>query len=172
MEYVGYRTRRTFADGRHVPTRLDTRRTMPTEDAFFSREVPTYPLLQFWTLSLFYHISDVDVFRGTGYLTDLNQTKCAFVYLDGFEETTFFDSQDPFEVILLSETYSHSFTENENEEWQNRYSLAAGQWTFYHILLLEWQGGIAQRRGFGILHQGAVNFSLAPGPTWKEIFLS
>ncbi|KAM5387017.1 hypothetical protein ACJZ2D_000310 [Fusarium nematophilum] len=95
MEHVGYRTRRAFSDGRHVPRRLNTRRTMPTEEVSFSRTVPPYPILQFWTLSLFYRISDIDVFMATGYLADSNHVKCGFVWLDGFEETTFFESQSP-----------------------------------------------------------------------------
>ncbi|KAF4989058.1 hypothetical protein FGRMN_9388 [Fusarium graminum] len=173
MEYVGYRTRHPFADKRYVPERLVTRRTMPTEQISFSREVPTYPLLQFWTLSLFYRISDINVFEGTGHLMDSNQKKCAFVYLDGFEETTFFDSRGPLEVILLSEAYSHVSLKNESDnEWQNNYPVASGQYAFYHVMLLEWQGGIAERRGFGLLLQGAVEFSMAPGPTWKEILLA
>ncbi|KAF5676552.1 hypothetical protein FHETE_2048 [Fusarium heterosporum] len=173
MGYVGYRTRQAFADGRYVPGRLDTRRTMPTEQISFSRAVPSYPLLQFWTLSLFYGISDINVFEGTGHLMDSNQTKCALVYFDGFEETTFFDSRRPLEVILLSEAYSHASLMNESEnEWQNNYPTTPGQCAFYHIMLLEWQGGIAERRGFGLLHQSAVQFSLAPGPTWKEILLA
>ncbi|KAF4969171.1 hypothetical protein FSARC_3547 [Fusarium sarcochroum] len=172
MQYLGYRGRRAFSDGRYVPKRLKTIRTMPTHEVSFSREVPSYPLLQFWTLSLFYNISDVDVFMATGHLEDSNGAKCGFIWLDGFEETTFFESQGPFEIILLSEAYSHALVKKGSVEWRDPYPLAAGQWAYYNVLLLEWQGGIAERRGFGLLHQGAVEFSLAPGPTWKEIFLA
>ncbi|RGP81170.1 hypothetical protein FLONG3_707 [Fusarium longipes] len=113
MEYTGYRTRRTFASGDHVPLLLDTRRTKPRKRVSFLA-VPPYPLLQFWTVSLFYNIRDVDVFEGTAHLTDSNQEKCGRVYLDGFEETTFFDSRDPFEIILLSEAYSHGSLEDKS----------------------------------------------------------
>ncbi|KAM0549939.1 hypothetical protein ACHAPJ_009186 [Fusarium lateritium] len=172
MDYVGYRTRRAFGDGRCVPTELETMRTMPTQELSFSLDVPSYPILQFWTLSLFYRISDIDVFLATAYLRDSNQTKCGFVWLDGFEETTFFESQGPFELILLSEAYSTTGVQHENLHWLDPYPLAEGQWGYYNVLLLEWQGGIAERRGFGLLHQGAVEFSLPPGATWKEIFLA
>ncbi|KAM0083924.1 hypothetical protein ACKRZS_003869 [Fusarium odoratissimum] len=172
MEYVGYRRRRPFSDGRYVPRQLDTRRTMPTEHMSFSREVPSYPMLQFWTLSLFYRIFDIDVFRATGYLQDSNNRKCGFVWLDGFEETNFFESHGSFEIILLSEAYKHSFVGYDGVQWQDPYPLAEGQWKYYNIMLLEWHGGIAERRGFGLLHQGAVQFSLVPGPSWKEVFLS
>ncbi|CCT66432.1 related to tol protein [Fusarium fujikuroi] len=172
MEYAGYRHRRPFRDGRYVPNQLDTRQTMPTEEVSFSREVPSYPMLQFWTLSLFYRISDVDVFRGTGCLQDSNTKNCGFVFLDGFDETEFFESRDSYEIILLSETSYPRFFDSRWVQWRDLYALTAGQCRFYNIMILEWNGGIAERRGFGLLHQGAVEFSLDPGPSWKEIFLA
>ncbi|KAF4466688.1 hypothetical protein FALBO_6453 [Fusarium albosuccineum] len=117
-------------------------------------------------------ISNIDVFMATGYLADSNNTTCGFVCLDGFEETTFFESQGAFEIILLSEAFSHPLHKEKNRQWQDAYPLATNEWTYYNVLLLEWQGGIAERRGFGVLHQGAIDFSLAPGPRWKEIFLA
>ncbi|KAM6536145.1 hypothetical protein FALCPG4_005662 [Fusarium falciforme] len=169
---IGYRNRRPFCDGRRISTQADTRRSMPTEGASFSRELPPYPVLQFWTLSVFYEISDIDVFQATGYLSDSKNTRCGFVWLDGFEETTFFESQDTFEAILLSEAYSHASCEK-LENWSDEnYPRAAGLWRYFNILLLEWRGGIAERCGFGLLFQGAVENSLAPGPVWKEIFLA
>ncbi|KAF5599432.1 hypothetical protein FPANT_3409 [Fusarium pseudoanthophilum] len=172
MEYVGYRQRCPFSDGRYVPRQLGTSRTMPTEQISFSREVPSYPILQFWTLSLFYRIFDIDVFKGTGFLEDTNCKRCGFVFLDGFEETGFFESHGSFEIILLSEAHLNPFIGYPWVEWHDPYALAEGQWKYYNIMILEWHGGIAERRGFGLLHQGAVEFSLAPGPSWKEIFLA
>ncbi|KAH7180230.1 hypothetical protein DER46DRAFT_619788 [Fusarium sp. MPI-SDFR-AT-0072] len=151
MEYVGYRRRRPFSDGRYCHLT---------------------PMLHFWTLSLFYRIFDIDVFRATGYLQDSNNRKCGFIWLDGFEETNFFESCGSFEIILLSEAYTYPFVDYDGVQWQDPYPLAEGQWKYYNIMLLEWHGGIAERRGFGLLHQGAVQFCLAPGPSWKEIFLA
>lgn len=145
---------------------------MPTEKVSFSREVPSYPILQFWTLSLFYRICDIDVFRATGYLEDSNSKKCGFVCLDGFEETEFFESRSSFEIILLSATSKSRFLKSSGIEWQDQYPPVVGQLKYYHIMILEWHCGIAERRGFGLIHQGAVEFSLAPGPSWKEIFLA
>ncbi|KAF5640539.1 hypothetical protein F52700_3690 [Fusarium sp. NRRL 52700] len=172
MKYAGYRHRRPFSDGRYVPGQLDTRRTMPTEQVSFSREVPAYPMLQFWTLSLFYRIFEIDVFRATGYLEDSNSNICGFVSLDGFEETDFFKSRGSYEIILLSEARACSLVGLKGISWRDLYPLTGGQWRFYNIMILEWYGGIAERRGFGVLNQGAVEFSLAPGPSWKEIFLA
>jgi hypothetical protein len=42
----------------------------------------------------------------------------------------------------------------------------------YNVILLEWNEGIAERRGFGIIDKEAVERSFAPGPLWKEIFLA
>ncbi|KAG9505214.1 hypothetical protein J7337_002180 [Fusarium musae] len=151
MEYAGYRQRRPFSDGRHVPRQLDTRRTVPTEQVSFSREVPSYPILQFWNLSLFYRIFDIDVFRAIGYLQGSNSKKCGYVWLDGFEETEFFESGGSFEIILLSEAYRDLFKGQREIQWLEPYPLSAGQWEYYNILILEWHGGIAERRGFGLL---------------------
>ncbi|KAL9573955.1 hypothetical protein ACKAV7_001899 [Fusarium commune] len=97
----------------------DMERTMPTEQVSFSQEVPSYPMLQFWTLSLFYRIFDIDVFRATGYLQDSNNRKCGFIWLDGFEETNFLESRGSFEIILLSEAYTHPFVDYDGVQWQD-----------------------------------------------------
>jgi len=172
MTCLGYRNRSIFSDGRPISKQLNTRRTRPTEEVSFSRTVPAYPVLQFWTLSVFYNIADIDVFEATGYLTDLNNAKCGFASLDGFEETTFFESSGPFEVILLSELSSHRYSNKLNSPFNSSHPEVVGQWPYYNVLLLEWQAGIAERRGFGIIFQRAIEYSLAPGPVWKEIFLA
>jgi hypothetical protein len=171
VTFPGYHDRSLFSDGRRISKQLNTRRTMPTEEVSFSR-VPAYPVLQFWTLSVFYTITNINVFTATGYLTDLNNDECGFAWLDGFEETIFFESKGPFEVILLSESLTHQCSEELDSHSNGRYPKVVGQWPYYNVLLLEWQGGIAERRGFGIIYQGAVENSLAPGPVWKEIFLA
>lgn len=174
MEYLGYRDRRPFFDGRPAFEQLNIKRTAPTEDVSFSRTVPTYPILQFWTLSVFYKIKNIDVFAATSYLVDRNKNKCGFVWLDGFEETTFFESDGPFNFILLSESDKnpHSMDLDDEFESNGRYPRKVDQWRYYHILLLEWEGGIAERRGFGVIFQDAVAASLSPGPLWSEIFLA
>ncbi|CEI41861.1 unnamed protein product [Fusarium venenatum] len=144
---------------------------MSTEQVWFPRKVPSYPLLQFWTLSLYYKIVDIGVFTAVAHPEDSNKATCGFVSLDGFEETTFFETPGPFEIILLSEARSEQI-EDHVTKWEAPYPLAADQWEFYNVMLLEWQEGSAERRGFGLLHQGAVEFSIDPGPSWKEIFLA
>jgi hypothetical protein len=117
-----------------------------------------------------YNITNINAFTATGYLTDLNNDQCGFLWLDSFEETAFFDSKTPFEVILLSESSGENLFRK--TYLNHNYTTPDGQWGFYNVLLLEWQDGIAERRGFGYLCQGAVENCLAPGLVWKEIFLA
>lgn len=96
--------------------------------------------------------------------------------MDRFEETDFFETSGSLEFIVLSEAdcYSeYSFS----SDWRPSpldycTNWNAGQWKFYHVLLLEWNGGIAERRGIGIIYQKAVERTYEPGPLWKEIFLA
>jgi hypothetical protein len=43
---------------------------------------------------------------------------------------------------------------------------------FYNVMVLEWSGPVAERRGIGLLRQDAVMRSVSPGPAWKEILLA
>jgi len=167
VAYLGYRDSCFISNGCRISKQVDRRRTMPTEAVSFSRMVPAYSLLQFWTLSVFYTLTDINVFEATSYLTDLNNAKCGFASLDGFEETTFFESKGPFEVILLSESNRHGFSEEIASHF-NGYPKVVDQWTYYNVLLLEWRGGMAERRGFGHICQAAVENSLAPAPSGKR----
>jgi hypothetical protein len=45
-------------------------------------------------------------------------------------------------------------------------------WKYYQVLLLEWNGGIAERGEIGIIFQKAVEQSNFPGPIWKEILMA
>lgn len=166
--WVGYQERSSFSDFGRSCQGLDTSEVMPTEHVSFSRAIPAYPILQFWTLSVFYGLTGIDVFRATGYLLDSNDTLCGFIRLDGLEETTFFDLQSPFEVILLSE----SRAECNRIQLGRVYPNSGKRILFYNVLLLEWQDGIAVRRGAGHILQNALDKSLPPGPVWKEIFLA
>ncbi|CAM1507782.1 Fc.00g046300.m01.CDS01 [Cosmosporella sp. VM-42] len=130
-----------------VPLNISTLRTLPTEDIAFTVPIPSYPLLQFWTVSVFFKLDETDVFRATSKLVGRDGSHCGDVTLDGYEETTFFDSQEPFEFILIS-------------------GLSP-----INALLLEWNGEIAERRGIGTLLHKAIGKGFLPGPRWREIVL-
>jgi hypothetical protein len=98
--------------------------------------------------------------------------------MDGFEETTFFKSKNPLEFIILSERQKESkymeyidpnFRDNEDTEEVYRSRETSKD---YNVVLLEWNGGIAERRGLGIMYKEAVERSFTPGPLWKEVFLA
>ncbi|KAH7128140.1 heterokaryon incompatibility protein-domain-containing protein [Dendryphion nanum] len=147
-EYIGYRERQPF---RSLPALgIITSRTTPTEDLTFDMARFTYPLLQFWTLALFYKIGNIDVFKAHGDILAEGGTVCGQMWLDGFEETTFFESEGMFEVILLSECVPD----------------------LYNVMLLEWNAGVAERRGIGTIKLSAIDKSFPPGPVWKEIILA
>jgi hypothetical protein len=99
---------------------------------------------------VFYQIGDVNVFKAQGKVLDERGSVCGHISLDGFEETTFFDSKNIFEFILLSEKNPH----------------------MYNVMLLEWCGGVAQRRGIGTIGHSFIHRGFPPGPAWKEIFLA
>ncbi|KAF4617082.1 hypothetical protein G7Y89_g15067 [Cudoniella acicularis] len=144
--------------------RFSTVRTAPTEDLGFEVAISVYPLLQFWTLSVFYTISEINVFSGDASLVDKSGRQCGRISLDNFESSTYFELPGPFECILLSES-------NETFNSYPRVKLG-GEWQCYNVILLEWTGNIAERRGIGVIAKLAIVNSFHPGPVWKEIFLA
>lgn len=92
----------------------------------------------------------------TGKILDKNGGWCGEVSFDGYDELDFFDSEGPWEFILLSLHVSDH------------------GWSQFNVMLIEWRHGIAERRG--ISQVSATGFSVErgsfpPGPVWKEIVL-
>ncbi|KAL2670211.1 hypothetical protein Neosp_014678 [[Neocosmospora] mangrovei] len=175
-ETSGYRNWSLFNDGgRRVPLGIDPTQTAPSQALWFSREPPPYPMLQFWTMSVFYNITDVDVFNGVADIEDCHGEKCGRVGLDAFEDLEYFDFTRSFQFILLSECWApksvieETLAEEQDEDDNNA---PEEDLKYYNALLIEWQGGIAERRGFAVILQDAVETSLPPGPEWKEILLA
>lgn len=71
-------------------------------------------VLQFWTLSAFFRLGDVDVFDATASLFGQGNLLCRQTYLNGLEDSTFFECPGVFEVILLSES---RFPICKREDW-------------------------------------------------------
>jgi hypothetical protein len=169
MEYIGYRKRSGFPNWHKLG--FPTSRTTPTEVIHFDCAIPPYPLLQFWTLAVYYTISDLEVFTAQAYILDNQQKRCGSIYIDGYEDSTFLEREGTFEFIVLSEAREDmsglSLTGSEYP-----YDSDSDGWKYYQVLLLEWNGGIAERRGIGIIFQKAVEQSIFPGPIWKEILMA
>jgi len=173
MNFLGYRQRSPFGD-RHA-LKFPTSRTAPTQEHYFERSFPTYPILQFWTLAVYLSISDFQVFHALAIIRDRFGKRCGRIWMDGFEETTFFESKSPLEFIILSErgkeykAMDSNFRDDKDieEVYQSRETSRD-----YNVMLLEWNEGIAERRGLGIMYKEAVERSFTPEPVWKEVFLA
>ncbi|KAH8802926.1 heterokaryon incompatibility protein-domain-containing protein [Xylogone sp. PMI_703] len=167
MSYEGYRERSPFRPP--IPLMFPTTRTRPTTDLLFDRPFPPYPMLQFWSLVVYYLISDIDVFRGRGLLLDSAGRKCGTIYMDSFEESDFFNSQSVVELVLLSKWNGIMFKQN----WDPIYIPAqAGWWQYYLAMILEWDQGVAERRGIALISLTAITGSYPPGPAWREILIA
>jgi len=176
---VGYRCRHPFLprQGLALPNHLAAVQTVPTDHVRFGRPLPAYSILQFWTLAVYFTIEDIDVFDGVAAIADLYHARCGTIWLDGFEETTFFQESDEkgkliLEFILLSEGASEPGRTSSFEPTRYHPATNGNYQKKFNVLLLEWRDGIAERRGIGWIHQPAIESSLSPGPVWKEIFLA
>jgi hypothetical protein len=123
-------------------------------------------MLQFWTLVLSFTISNFDVFQGTASILDRRDIKCGAAVMNGFEDDEFFLPGSKYEFILLSDIMSAKRHICEYSDAHPK------EFKAYNVLVLEWSGGVAERRGIGSLCGFAVERSLPPGPCWKEILLA
>ncbi|KAK4186058.1 hypothetical protein QBC35DRAFT_388147 [Podospora australis] len=160
-KYVAYRQRTPF---RCPVEELDTSNAVPSKldllisTILASSQPRTCPLLEFWTLSVYLKLHSIDTIQGSGKLMGADGGKYGYMLLDGFEETTFFESEDPYELLEL----------NFREEFGPEF---LGGHPCYSVMLIEWHQGVAERRGIGHVVKTEVQSSFAPGPTWKGIIL-
>jgi hypothetical protein len=170
-KFAGYRKRQPFQPLVSLP--FPTSRTLPSESLALACEIPSYQILQFWTLAAFYRITCNEPVDALAAIVDRNNIRCGSLYLDGFEELAFFESTAVFEVIILSEcTIKDWRTGSQGIDFHFVYGFyGLGHDKFYNVMLLEWSKGLAERRGIGLLEQTAISRGLSPGPVWKEIIL-
>ena len=128
-----------------------------------------------------YHTSSISSSTGHGYLGDLSRKKCVFIFPDVYEGRLYPHFQE-IEVVLLSEAYSPAILDKEPDLCEpysfehamynpkDRMTRRPLRWSFYYIMLLEWQGGITERCGLGLLHQSAVDLSFSPWSNLKGDF--
>lgn len=139
-------------------------RTRPSKRLPSINDLPTYPLLQFWTVSVPLAISKFDVFKGKATLVDRRRRECGYFHLDGLEDFATFNTVEPLEFALLSS--AGVSLDVSNETWYD------GSVTMFYIMCVEWLGGFAERRGLGIMTASALEHSFGPGATWKEFLLA
>jgi hypothetical protein len=139
--------------------------TYRTESSELGREVDArfkdYAVLQFWNLSTFFRLTDIDVLRGLASLGTRGGWSCGELFMDGYDEEAFFVDQTVFEVILLC-------TVNEG---YNIHQAVCKSLLFF-VMCIETRDGISERRGIGWLNSQALNDSLEPGLAWEEIDLA
>lgn len=147
-KYFGYWDRTPFKPPPGLHLANNTTPTEMLDKAFPSRP---YPTLQFWTVAVFFHLDSetMDVFLASADIIRDGVVSCGRIWMDGFEDMSFFESARPFEFIVLSERGA----------------------TSYNIMMLEWADGIAERRGIGYIQKTSIRRSCFPGPIWKEILL-
>ena len=56
--------------------------------------------------------------------------------------------------------------------WNEIYAPVRDRWDYYWVLLIEWDNGVAERRGIGKILKTAAEKSFPPGPVWKQIVLA
>jgi hypothetical protein len=154
-------------------------RTAPTRDLPLGGNRP-YPLLQFWSLAVYFNLEpDVTRTNGPQFPSVLNRSDefCGFICLDGVLLTELAGAikvpDKAFEMIVLAECNASMVgcSIPNGDLTVPAYLGYANGWKLYYVMLIEWNGGIAERRGFGQIYKSAVDMSLPPGPQWKEILL-
>ncbi|KAI9166333.1 FAD-binding monooxygenase-like protein 5 [Paramyrothecium foliicola] len=161
--HPGYRRHLPFPKiaGLHVDCSI----TIPSERRIKKSALRPYPMLQFWSLVVFFKITRMDVFKARGVLEDRFGRACGLLYIDGYEEMNSLQEAEPLELVLLSEGIQEPGID---DLWGGEAPLDS---RCYHVLHLEWKEGVAERRGIGELWPNAITRSFAPGPVWKEIIL-
>lgn len=133
---------------------------------------PRFSLLCFSTLAVFFELGEMDFVKGKAEVIYVKRHRVGLgvrriqvgtVTLDGFDE---YPPARGAEFILLSKT---SPSENDLEELGLDIRWASKD--VYMIMLIEWIGGVAERRGIGFMDTLEVQQSMAPGPVWKDIIL-
>jgi hypothetical protein len=177
--------------------RHDVEKTvLKVEDAKLARRYQ-YPLLTFMTVSVLFKIganSISDLYDKDsnicGYIrydqSPLKTSKCfsEFILLS---ETNYADKDFPilkktkrkrYNLEVQSDQGGSRSLRSENEDTGNQspyvdlYDRATYRWDYYWILLIEWDDGVAERRGIGQIYKAAAEKSFPPGPVWKRIVLA
>ena len=156
-----------------------------------------YPLLTFMTVSVLFRVCA----NSFSDLYDKNSEICGYIRYDQstpkiskcysefilLSETNYADKDFPIlkktkrkrhnlEVQSDREGARSLHSENEytgdQSPYVDLYDRASYRWDYYWVLLIEWDKGVAERRGIGQIYKVAAEKSFAPGPVWKRIVLA
>jgi hypothetical protein len=122
-----------------------------------------YAALQFWTWTVM--IPHIKESTGTRYcgIMDTDDQVQGGAYLDDGEYCL--DTGKPHEAVILSKAESCPLLQ---PSWKG--SPPADR-PFFWVLIIEWQGEVAERKGVGYIYQSHIDRLLPPGRVWKEIVL-
>lgn len=136
---------------------------VPSEKPAKPHPSPTFSLLYFSTLAVFFELTRMDYVKGLANVTHPVKGTIGMVTLDGFDE---YPPARHAEFILLSKTTP---SEHDLDEMGLKMNLDSKE--VYMIMLIEWIDGVAERRGIGFVDAVECRNSMAPGPVWKDIIL-
>jgi hypothetical protein len=167
VQYDSSRSRSTFK----IPpglTTLRTTRTMPSWDLEISATAlpPSYPLLQFWTVSAHFIVRKPEKSFSNHHtklldILDKQRERCGFLIPDT-DNMPVADS-GTIELILLCQGGSR-ISEDAfpgDVEIENK---------LYWVMYIKSDRHISERRGLGHLYRHALKNAVS-GPVWKEIVL-
>lgn len=138
-------------------------RGLPSEKPAKPQPPPTFSLLCFSTLAVFFELTRIDYVKCLADVTHPVRGPIGMVTLDGFDENP---PARHAEFILLCKTTP---TDHDQDAMGSKLSLTSKE--VYMIMLIEWVDGVAERRGIGFIDAVESRNSMAPGPVWKDITL-
>ncbi|KAK3991093.1 hypothetical protein QBC44DRAFT_368436 [Cladorrhinum sp. PSN332] len=157
-------------------TRTDLPREIPCVHAIPSK----LGLLQFWTFATKLPLGGAAL-RGGSWVNilDCDGVICGTVNLN-FSSSSRFKPWDEYELLLLSESPVREDVEvsfylkdkRRKKSWTVRDAARRVVDTSLHVLLVSWNGPLAERVGSGTIFQEALNFLGDYGLVWKEIILA
>ena len=142
--------------------KLDTWRKLPTSYLSLTQPLRPYTLIHFWTVSAAFELACDDQSPRLDYRFDiigLTGKPVGIIELDcALRES----SARPCELLVMSECrYRGDLPGFRGEP----------PWNGYWVMLIEWDGPVAERRGIGQILKPALAEAFPPGPAWKEIIL-
>ncbi|KAI0518149.1 heterokaryon incompatibility protein-domain-containing protein [Xylaria bambusicola] len=149
----------------------DVSRTEPSSEVMGEHADKKHTFLHFWTVSANFTLRKIDrdeadksmwsygiYWTPTTYeVVGKDGANCGFVTLDDAASTS--EDSKPVEFILLSLSAEKSQVVD-----------AGGR--FFWVLMIEWDKGVAERKGIGKIRRDALASAVDAGISWKEITLA
>lgn len=159
----------------------DVSRTEPSRELAKEQIDKTYTVLHFWTISASFTLRPVGQEEGekmmwsyglywtptTRELLNRDGVICGFVTLDDPSATSL--DYETAELILLS--LSAEKSQGTVGSDSSHHSTDTGG-RFFWVLMIEWEGSVAERKGIGKIRRNALTSALDPGLSWREIMLA